>query len=100
MIPFCTHQIELELDDHTINLNNATAVYVTIRQGNVLMTFTGDALTLNGYHVTAYLSQQDSAKLRDGQEAFVQVNWLIGDSRAATDPATFTVGEQLLRKVL
>lgn len=104
MIPACTHVIELELDDHSINLNEATAVYVTLRQCGNTMTFTGEQLEIDEYNVSVLLTQEESLKLYNNRPAQVQVNWItesLGDvSRAATDIADIEVREQLLRRVL
>lgn len=43
MIPGCTHAVDLALDDKTIDLNQASDVYVTLKQGGTLITLTGAA---------------------------------------------------------
>lgn len=106
MIPGCTHAVDLALDDKTIDLNQASDVYVTLKQGGTLITLTGAALDVNGYRVTAYMTQDNSLKLKDKAATQVQINWLYTDpedqtiSRCATEIATIPVGEQLLRRVL
>lgn len=103
MIPACTHELRLELDDHTINLNDASEVYVTLEQDYTSMTFSGDELEIDGYKVNVFLTQEQSLKFSDFKPAKVQVNWIFDGSpvlRAATDPAIVNMGEQLLRVVL
>lgn len=106
MIPGCTHAVDLALDDKTIDLNQASDVYVTLKQGGTLITLTGAALEVDGYKVTAYMTQENSLKLKDKAAVQVQINWLYTDSesnvtsRCASDLATIQVGEQLLRRVL
>ena len=106
MSPGCTHAVDLALDDRTIDLNQASDVYVTLKQGGTLITITGAALDIDGYKVTAYMTQENSLKLKDKAAVQVQINWLYTDqeentiSRCATELATIPVGEQLLRRVL
>lgn len=106
MIPGCTHAVDLALDDRTIDLNQASDVYVTLKQGGTVITITGAALDIDGYRVTAYMTQENSLKLKDKAAVQVQINWLYTDqesntvSRCASDLATIPVGEQLLRRVL
>ena len=106
MIPGCTHAVDLALDDHTIDLNQASNVYVTLKQGGTVITISDAALEIDGYRVTAYMTQENSLKLKDKAAVQVQVNWLYIDqennttSRCATELATIPVGEQLLRRVL
>ena len=105
MIPGCTHAIDLELDDHTIDLS-AYDVYVTIRQGSLAIELSGERVDVSGYNATVYLTQEESLRLRDGANIVIQMNWISTDaitgniSRAASDPAIVPVGVQLLRRLL
>lgn len=107
MIPGCTHALDIELDDHEIDLHEATNVYVTIAQGsNTSQTYTAERVEIGetGYELTVYLTQEESLAFHRGN-AEVQVNWLVSDggssySRAATDVVSIMWGKQLLREVL
>lgn len=105
MIPGCTHAIDLELDDHTIDLGEANSVYVSIVQGTISLVVPSNNLVIDGYRLSAYLTQEQSLRFQNNKEAKVQVNWIITNamgqaSRGAAGPAIIPVGEQLLRRVL
>ena len=106
MIPGCTHAIDLELDDHSIDLSQATNIYVTIAQGSVSVVVSGESVVVtSGYQLTVYLTQEQSLKFSSGSPAKVQVNWIYAQAddrvdRAATEPFEIPVGEQLLKRVL
>lgn len=106
MIPGCTHELDIELDDHTVDLSQASNVYVTIAQGSTSKTFTGERVVVaaSGYELTVGMTQEETLQFRRGN-AEVQVNWLVSDgndgySRAATDVVSVMWGKQLLREVL
>lgn len=107
MIPGCTHAIDIELDDHEIDLHEATNVYVTIAQGsNTSQTYTAERVEIGetGYELTVYLTQAESLAFHRGN-AEVQVNWLVSDGdtgfyRYATNVISVQWNKQLLRQVL
>lgn len=106
MIPGCTHEIDIELDDHTVDLSEATNVYVTIAQGSTSQTFTDERVEIaaSGYELTVGLTQEESLQFRRGN-AEVQVNWLVSDGgsgyyRNATEVVAVQWSKQLLREVL
>lgn len=104
MIPGCTSALEIELDDESIDLDAAAAVWVTISQGQVRITVTGSQIVTDGNTLTAYLTQEETLALRDNIPASGQVNWIYDEageiSRGCTDPFSIVVGAQLLRRVL
>lgn len=104
MIPGCTSALPIELDDTTIDLGAAAGVWVTISQGDTVITITGDQIETEGNELTAYLTQEQTLCLDDNAPAKGQVNWTYEDSgtvsRGATDPFDIQIGEQLLRRVL
>lgn len=106
MIPGCTHELDIELDDHTVDLSQASNVYVTLAQGSTSKTFTGERVVVaaSGYELTVGMTQEETLAFRRGN-AKGQVNWLVSDgndgySRAATEPFPIMWSEQLLREVL
>lgn len=105
MIPGCTHALDLVLDDETVDLTGAE-VYVTLRQGAFELELSGDRVEASGHQATVYLTQTESLKMKDNQNAEIQINWITTDaltggvSRGASDPASVPVGVQLLRRVL
>ena len=88
------------------DLTLADHVYVTIQQGPVTLTLTGDELEINENVISCYLTQDKSMQLIEQQKAKLQVNWTYApDSsgivkRAATRVKEIVIGEQLLRRVL
>ena len=88
------------------DLTLADHVYVTIQQGPVALTLTGDELEIHANVISCYLSQVNSLKLIEMQKAKLQVNWTYPPEetgavkRAATRVKEIVVGEQLLRKEL
>ena len=104
MIPGCTHALDLELDDESIDLGGYD-VYVTIKQLALTLDLSGDRVEVDGNRATVYLTQEESLQLKDRQPMTVQLNWtsqaVTGEvSRGASDPAVVPVGMQLLRRIL
>lgn len=104
MILGCTYAIDIELDDPTIDLSASPHVYVTLGQGSLLKTFTGDRLEISGHELSVYLTQEETLAFKPGAVQ-LQVNWLTSDGaggyyRSATDTAAVIFGKQLLRRVL
>lgn len=104
MIPGCTSALPIELDDTSINLDEAAHVYVTLTQGDTKITVTGEQVETNGHELTAYFTQAETLRLRDNAPAAGQVNWVYEDngavSRGGTDPFEVEIGTQLLRRTL
>lgn len=105
MIPGCTTVLTIELDDETVNLEDASEIYVTLRQQEVSIQISGDHVEADGHTLTAYLTQAETLRLQNNAPAKVQANWLYtnlrGDvARAAIDPVEIEIGEQTLRRVL
>ena len=88
------------------DLTPADHVYVTIQQGPVTLTLTGDELEISQNVISCFLTQDKSMQLIEQQKAKLQVNWTYApDSsgivkRAATRVKEIVIGEQLLRRVL
>ena len=105
MIPGCTHAIGIELLDHTINLFDASNIYVTISQGKQLKTFLYDRIEIGpgAYNITIYLTQEESLAFKPGP-AQLQVNWLEEHEtyyeRFASDVVTISWSRQLLMRLL
>ena len=106
MIPGCTHVLDIEIDDHSVDLLDATNVYVTLAQGSTLLTFTGEQIDIgaSGYELSVGFTQEQSLQFRKGN-AELQINWLMSDGdtgfyRYATDVIAVKWDKQLLRQVL
>ena len=87
-----------------VDLSQAVNVYVTIRQGSVSITKTGDFLKVSGNVIECWLTQKDSLRLNPDITADLQVNWTYnstdGIKRAATEPAKISITRQLLDEVI
>ena len=88
-----------------IDLTTAINVYVTLSQGNTVITLSGDELSVSDNTVEFNLTQQQSLNLSVGTPVSVQVNWTYYDTngraqRAATKTKKITVTEQLLKQVI
>ncbi len=106
MIPGCTHALDIEFDDHTVDLATAVNVFVSVRQGSLQIDLSTERVEVDetGYKLTVYLTQEETLRFKSGT-ASLQVNWTFRDGlqnlcRDASDVATVTWGEQLLRRVL
>lgn len=95
-----TPTLALTIDDETIDLTLAEAVFVTISQKGQSLTKTGADITVDQQEVDVYLSQAETLAFSRGPVS-VQLNWIYGDgARAATDVARFDMTTQLLERVL
>ena len=104
-----TYYLEVELDDPSIDLSTAPFIYVTMKQGIVQKTFTGDQIDLrSGNELVVFLSQADALAFKPGAVQ-LQVNWLVneirrgstdGYLRRSSDIASFVFDKQLLRRTL
>lgn len=80
----------------TVDLEQATAVYVTVSRLGAVITKTGADLSIDGNVVECWLTEEESLQLREGP-ASIQVNWTYGSSkRAASKVAAVNIGRQLL----
>lgn len=107
MIRGTTPTFTLKLkEDSNINLLDASNVYFTVAQGANEITKTGADLEISDERtILAFLSQEESLSLREGQKTEVQLNWTyIGPDgkprRAATKIKEIELGKQLIRRVI
>ena len=106
MILGCTYAIDIESDDHTLDLTAFPYLYVTLEQGTMQKTFSGDRLDIwpSKYELTVTLTQEESLSFKPGAVQ-VQLNWLVSDGkggfyRDGTDQAPIIFEKQLLRRML
>ena len=104
MIQGTTPTITLTIQSESVDLTQAQNVYVSIVQGAIEIEKTGDDLEITERSVSVWLTQEETLKLSVGATAEVQVNWTFLDGnrvcRAATKTKRFTVGRQLLKRVV
>lgn len=100
MIRGTTPTFKLLLSDEEVNLTQALNVYATFKQGTVLITKTGEDLTVTEHEVDVYLNQEESLKFKEGDKLEVQLNWTYNDGkRACSNIIKIDVGRNLLGSV-
>jgi hypothetical protein len=106
MIQYTTPSITLTVEGIDISSYD---VYVSLEQGKVKETFSGDELAISTETVQSKtntiiaftLTQEQTAAFDDMRPVAVQVNWLNSDGvRAATNIKTISVMRNLLDKVI
>lgn len=107
MIRGTTPTFTFTIKDDTVDLTEATNVYVTLRQGSKEITKTGDDLEIDARTVNVFLKQEESLGLIETVNAEVQINWTYIDPtdgatvrRAATKVKTIQITKQLLKRVI
>ena len=95
-----TPTLELTIDDESLDLTQQNHVYVTLKNGNNVLTKSDADLTISAHAVSLYLNQAETlAMASDSTE--VQLNWTYADgSRDATSIARVQIGKQLLMEVV
>lgn len=86
-----------------LDLRNALEVFVTIRQGQVTLTKTGENIEVEKASVSYCLTQTESLRLQEGK-AEAQINWTymddVGKKRGATKWLPVNIDRQLLERVI
>ena len=78
-----------------LDLTQASHVYVTFREGGVLIEKKDEDLTIAEKSVAVSLKQTDTYKLSPGQ-LLMQVNWTYADgSRMASEIVSCSIGDNL-----
>lgn len=85
---------------NTVNLNDASNIYVTFSKNNIRITKSGSEIQNSQRVITVMLSQEDTLKLGTGMVE-IQANWTYGDGlRAASNIVPYEFTRQLLTEVL
>ena len=106
MIIGTTPTLTLKLKrSYSIDLNQATQVYVTLKQGSTILTKSvPDIVLVDGKTVQFTLTQAESLNLVLDKNVEVQLNWTynVGGvlKRAATKVIELNLEKQLLKQVL
>lgn len=96
MIRGTTPTFKLLLNDEEVDLTAAANIYATFKQGTVLITKTGEDLTVTEHEVDVYLNQEESLKFKEGDVLEVQLNWTYSDGkRACSNIIRVNVGRNL-----
>lgn len=97
---YTTPVFTLTFTEKTLDLTQATGVYVTFKQATLDITKTGDELEVAEKSIAVYMSQEETAQFCDGTVE-IQANWVTGDgNRAASEIVTYDFTRQLLPVVI
>ena len=100
MVRGTTPTFRATFTDETLDLTNTNNVYVTFKQGENLITKSGEALEVAEKQVDVFLSQEETLRFKEGY-AEMQVNWTYEQGkRACSNVATVRVGKNLVWSVL
>ena len=101
MIRYTTPTITLVVEGVELNSED---IYVTLKQGALEMTKSGDDLDISVDEDTTIqfsLSQEESAEFKENLSVAVQVNWIASNgTRAATSIQNISVFKNLLDEVI
>ena len=77
-------------------------VYVTYKQGNVIVTFNNPEVTYEDDTTTVrvHFSQEQSSQFKADRDVDVQINWMLDDERNATEIKTVVFNKNLLEQIL
>lgn len=89
-------------DNENLNLNDAENIYFTIRQGSLIITKSGEDVTIiNEYTIQVSFTQEETLQFRYNIPAEIQLNWIYANgARAATKIKTIQLSKNLIREVL
>lgn len=98
-----TPTFTLTIDDETIDLTQADAVYVTFSDANQTITKTGTDLTVAARQIDVSFTQEETLAFGSGKGAVdIQVNWTYpSGARCATNLVSYNLfTRQLINEVL
>ncbi len=102
MVRYTTPTFTLTLPD-SVDLTQATNVYVTFAKGDNKMTKTDEEIEVSAHSVDVYLSQEETAAFTSGLVQ-IQMNWTYSETggirRACTEIVTVNVTPNLLNEVV
>ena len=96
---YTTPTFTLTFTERNLDLTQAQNVYVTFRSGAVLITKTGEDLTVDEKTISVFLTQEETARFIMGSLQ-IQANWTQNGRRVASEIATYDMTGQLLTKVI
>lgn len=82
-----------------VDLTEADEVYVTFSDGRQALTKSGEAIDVSANRILVTLTQEETLSFPTGK-VDIQVNWIVGSVRYASDIAQCSVHRQLLSRVL
>ena len=97
---YTTPVFTLTFSEQALDLTQATDVFVTFKQADLLMTITGEDLTVTAKTISVSFTQEDTAQFFDG-DVEIQANWVMDDgSRAASEVVLYQFTKQLFQEVI
>lgn len=95
-----TPTLVLTFSDETLDLTQASHVYVTIKATGQILTKTGADLDVEARQISVFLGQSETLAFAPGRVQ-LQVNWIYADGkRGASEIAYYDFSPQLLGSVL
>ena len=92
-----TPTFELTFTDDNLDLTQADHVYVTFRSAGNVMTKQDEDLIIAAKSIQIFLTQEETLGLYNVD---IQANWTNGIVRSSSDIVHYTMGDQLLNKVV
>ena len=93
--------------NQSINLNEVDQIYVTIKQGNNIITKTGEGVVVTGNKTLQFsLTETESLSFAPDKKIEIQVNWIYSYNlstnikRGATRVIEVDIEKQLLKQAL
>ena len=83
----------------TVDLTAANKVYVTFTSGNSIITKTDEDLEITEHEIAVYLTQEETLSFATGTVE-IQVNWMVGENRIASEIKNYSISRQLLNQVI
>lgn len=101
MVKGTTPTFKLTINDDSVNLLDASNIYVTFKQPcGISLTKSGGSLDVSAKEVDVYLSQEDTLLFVEGPMG-IQLNWTYQDGqRACSDIVNVAVKPNLYEGVL
>ena len=101
MIRGTTPTFTLTLNDNTIDLTQAVNVYATFKQGDKVLTKTGEDITVTAKTVEVYLNQEETLSFLAGSKVAIQLNWTYAEGkRACSNIVAVDINHNLIGSVL
>lgn len=100
MVRATTPTLICSFDSALLDLSTVQNIYVTLSQGYLKLTKSGEDLEVEENNVKVYLTQSETLMFKTG-EVSIQVNWTFGGGRrGASNIAKLIMKENLLSKVV
>lgn len=96
---YTTPTFTLTFTEHTLDLTQASEVFVTFKQASFLLTKTGEDLVVAEKTIGVYMTQEETGSFCVG-DVDIQANWVSAGKRIASEIVSFNFTQQLLQRVI